>query len=207
MDPKKNCSFQSLTENVGRLSLGRKTLLLPQMNRILAHLFAPSFGAFDIEAKVMDTYKGLDLGMQCTSGKECYPCQVTMGDILHHLKEEQKRLGAAFNPDDYLYFMPESDGPCRFGMYNKYQRIVLDSFPVLDRVKIVTITTRDAYSMAGMLDPRRARDFRKALYLSVDVADILERLLWRIRPYEREPGMADDFIDRAMSVMGGAFET
>jgi predicted nucleotide-binding protein (sugar kinase/HSP70/actin superfamily) len=45
------------------------------------------------------------------------------------------------------------------------------------------------------------------LYLSVVVADILERVLWRIRPYEREPGMADDFIARAMDVMGRAFET
>jgi predicted nucleotide-binding protein (sugar kinase/HSP70/actin superfamily) len=207
MDPKKDCSFQSLTENVGRMSFGRKTLLLPQMNPVLAHLFAATFRAFDIEAKVMDTYKGLDLGMQCTSGKECYPCQVTMGDILYHLKKEQKRLGAAFNPDDYLYFMPESDGPCRFGMYNKYQRIVLNSFPELDRVKIVSLTNRDAYSMAGMLDRRRARDLRKTLFLAVVVADILERVLWRIRPYEREPGMADDFLDRAMGVMGRAVET
>jgi predicted nucleotide-binding protein (sugar kinase/HSP70/actin superfamily) len=207
MDSKNNCSFQSLTENVGRMSFGRKTLLLPQMNPVLAHLFAATSRAFDVKATVMDTYKGLDLGMQCTSGKECYPCQVTMGDILYHLKEEQKRLGAAFNPDDYLYFMPESDGPCRFGMYNKYQRIVLDSFPGLARVKIASITARDAYSMAGTVDPRRARDFRKALYFSAVVADILERFLWRIRPYEREPGMADDFIARAVDVMGRAFET
>jgi predicted nucleotide-binding protein (sugar kinase/HSP70/actin superfamily) len=206
MDSTRASSFQSLTENVGRLSYRKRTLLLPQMSPITPHLFAGAFRAFGIQATVMDTYKGLDLGLQYTSGKECYPCQVTTGDILHHLKEEQKRLGPAFNAEDYVCLMPDSDGPCRFGMYNKYQRIVLDSLPGLKGVKITSPTTRDAYSLDGMIDPSRSRDLRKALYVSVVVADILERLLWRIRPYETEPGMADAFVGRSTDLMRSAFE-
>jgi predicted nucleotide-binding protein (sugar kinase/HSP70/actin superfamily) len=91
-------------------------------------------------------------------------------------------------------------------MYNKYQRIVLDSLPGLKGVKITSPTTRDAYSLDGMIDRSRARDLRKALYLSVVVADVLERLLWRIRPYETESGMADDFIARSTDLMRSAFE-
>jgi predicted nucleotide-binding protein (sugar kinase/HSP70/actin superfamily) len=207
MDSNKASSFQSRTENVGRLSYRKRTLLLPQMSLVGSHLFTATFRAFGLEAKVMETYTGLELGLQYTSGKECYPCQVTMGDILHYLNEEQERLGAAFDPEDYVYFIPETDGPCRFGMYNKYQRLVLDSFPGLDRVKIISPTTTDAYSLGGLLDRRRVRDFRKALYLSVVVSDILERLLWRVRPYEREPGMADAFIERSTPVMTSVFET
>jgi predicted nucleotide-binding protein (sugar kinase/HSP70/actin superfamily) len=207
MDSNKASSFQSLKENVGRLSYRKRTLLLPQMSPITPHLFAGAFRAFGIEATVLNTYKGLELGLQYTSGKECYPCQVTTGDILHHLREEQKRLGPAFNAEDYVLLMPDSDGPCRFGMYAKYQRLVLDCFPGLDRVKIVSPSTRDAYSLDGMLDRRRVRDCRKALYLSVAVSDILERLLWRVRPYEREPGMTDDLIECSVDVMTGMFET
>jgi predicted nucleotide-binding protein (sugar kinase/HSP70/actin superfamily) len=207
MDSNRASNCQSLNEKAGRLNLRKKTLLLPQMSPVGSHLFTATFRAFGLEAEVLDTYEGLDLGLQYTSGKECYPCQVTMGDILHYLREEQARLGPAFNPEDYVYFIPETDGPCRFGMYNKYQRLVLDSFPGLDRVKIVSPTTKDAYSLGGMLDRRRVRDFRKALYLSLVVSDILERLLWRVRPYETEPGMADDFVQRSMHVMTNVFET
>ena len=39
------------------------------------------------------------------------------------------------------------------------------------------------------------------------VADILDRLLWRIRPYEKEPGMTDDSSERSMEAMEDAFET
>jgi len=92
-----------------------KTLLIPEMNRTGANLLAATFRGFGVRARVMDTYKGMDLGKEYTSGKECYPCQVTMGDILHFIEEEKDTLGDSFNPGDYIYFMPEAEGPCRFG--------------------------------------------------------------------------------------------
>ncbi len=199
--------FQSLTRNVGKFSLKNKIALIPQMNRIGGHLLAATFRAFGINGRVMDTYKGLDLGLEYTSGKECYPCQITTGDILYYMKREEARLGDDFDPEDYVYFMPEADGPCRFGMYNKYQRIVLDSFPKLRRLKIGSLTTKDGYSLAGMIEKERVRDLRKSSYFSVVVGDILDRLLWRIRPYEKAAGMTDEFVERSMHIMEDAFET
>jgi predicted nucleotide-binding protein (sugar kinase/HSP70/actin superfamily) len=39
---------------------------------------------------------------------------------------------------------------------------------------------------------------KKAVYLSTVVADILERLAWRVRPYEKETGRTDAFVDGAL---------
>ncbi len=206
MEPRPEIKFQSLSEKVGKFRLRDKTFLIPEMNHIGTHLLAATFRGFGIQAQVMETYKGLDLGMEYTSGKECYPCQITMGDILYFLKSEKERNGASFNGKNYVYFMPESDGPCRFGMYNKYQRIVLDSFPEFDDVKIASLTAEDGYSLAGIIEKERVLDLRKTAYLSVVVADILDRLLWRIRPYENEPAAADGFIKKSMHLMEAAFE-
>jgi predicted nucleotide-binding protein (sugar kinase/HSP70/actin superfamily) len=199
-------SFHSFKENVGKFNVRKTTCLIPEMNRIGSHLMAAVFRSFGVSARVMETFKGLDLGMAHTSGKECYPCQITMGDILYCLKQEQERLGDRFRPESYVYFMPESAGPCRFGMYNKYQRIVLDSFPGLDKLKIISLTTHDGYSIAGMLDGNKVRDFRKAAYLSVVVGDVMDRLLWRIRPYEKAPGLADAFMEKSLHMMAAHFE-
>jgi predicted nucleotide-binding protein (sugar kinase/HSP70/actin superfamily) len=207
MESDKVINFQSLKDRVGRFNLRDKTFLIPEMNRIGTHLLAATFRGFDIHAKVMDTCKGLDLGQEYTSGKECYPCQITTGDILYYMQKEKERLGDEFNPESYVYFMPEADGPCRFGMYNKYQRIVLDSFADFSGLKIGSLTTTDGYSLAGMIEEERVRDLRKASYFSVVVADILDRLLWKIRPYEKEPGMTDEFIEKSMRVMEETFET
>jgi predicted nucleotide-binding protein (sugar kinase/HSP70/actin superfamily) len=206
MEPGKIIDFQSLTENVGRFDLRDKVFLIPQMHRIGVHLVAAAFRGFGINARVMDTCKGLDLGKEYTSGKECYPCQITTGDILYFLEKERERLGRKFNSGNYVFFMPESGGPCRFGMYNKYQRIILDSFPDLRGVKIGSLTSRDGYSLEGIIEKGQARDLRKAGYFSILLSDILDRLLWKIRPYEKRPGMADEFIERAMHIMEDSLE-
>jgi predicted nucleotide-binding protein (sugar kinase/HSP70/actin superfamily) len=207
MKSKNQNNFHSQTNRIGKFHLQHKTVLIPEMNRIGAHLIAATFRSFGSNARVLKTYHGLDLGKKYTSGKECFPCQVTLGDILLFLKSEQEKLGAAFDPENYLYFLPESDGPCRFGMYNKFQRMVLDSFPGLDRVKIVSITTTDGYSLEGVIEQDGMLAFRKASYIAVVVADILERLLWRIRPYETREGITDEFIENAMRQMESIFES
>jgi predicted nucleotide-binding protein (sugar kinase/HSP70/actin superfamily) len=194
------------SQNLGRLHVGQKTLLIPEMSRMAAHLIAATFRGFGVKAQVLETYKGLDVGKEYTSGKECYPCQITLGDILYFVQTERERLGAAFNPADYVYFLPESDGPCRFGLYNKFQRMVLNSFPGLERLNITSVTTKDGYSAEGMVDQGKSTDLKKVAYFAFVAGDVLDRLLWKIRPYEKEQGMADAFIERALRAMEGAFE-
>jgi predicted nucleotide-binding protein (sugar kinase/HSP70/actin superfamily) len=193
-------------KNVGKIRVCGKKVLIPEMNRMAASLFAATFRSFGIDAQVLPTYRGMDLGRKFTSGKECYPCQVTLGDILRFAEEEKKRLGEAFRSENYIYFLPESEGPCRFGLYNKYQRIVLDSFPEFRNMQISALTTRDGYSVAGLLEEGNLLRFRKGGYLSLVVADILDRLCWRVRPYEKEPGMTDAFMDQSLNLLAGTFE-
>jgi len=206
MDADKIISFESLKSKVGRFNLREKTFLIPEMNRIGGYLLAAAFRSFGISAIVLETFKGLDLGKEHTSGKECYPCQITMGDILYFMQREKARLGSSFNAENYVYFMPESNGPCRFGMYNKYQRIVLDSFPGLGSLKIGSMSTGDGYSVTGLIEKEKVRSLRKAGFFSQVVADIMDRALWRIRPYERTSGMAAAFMDDAVKIMSAAFE-
>ncbi len=207
MESNKQKKIDPLTESIGKFNLRKKKVLIPAMNRTATRLIAATFRGFGIYAQVLETYKELDLGKKYTSGKECFPCQITMGDILYYLEKEQEKFGNSFNPENYLYFLPEADGPCRFGMYNKYQRMVLDMFPALDKVRIVSLTTRDGYSLDGVIEPERVLDFRKASYLAVLVADILDRLLWRIRPYEKQKGSTEEFIERSLEIMETIFET
>jgi predicted nucleotide-binding protein (sugar kinase/HSP70/actin superfamily) len=199
--------LSSVTKNIGKCHPEKQTVLIPEMNRIAAHLFSASLKGFGLGAKVLPTFRGMDLGRTYTSGKECYPCQVTMGDILHFMKEEEERQGPAFDASRYVYFLPTSEGPCRFGLYSSFQRMVLDALPGLKSLGMISLTTTDGYSLGGMLDEKRTMDLRKTGYLSLVVADIMDRLLWRIRPYEKVSGMADAFIERSMGFMGTAFET
>jgi predicted nucleotide-binding protein (sugar kinase/HSP70/actin superfamily) len=83
---------------------------------------------------------------------------------------------------------------------------VLDSFPGLDRLTISSITTRDGYSLSGILEKDKVLDFQKSGYVAVVVADIIDRLLWRIRPYEKKQGAADEFTERSLHCLEKTFE-
>jgi predicted nucleotide-binding protein (sugar kinase/HSP70/actin superfamily) len=200
LDEKIN-KFDGLQEKVGRFDVSGKTLLFPDMSPFASRLLAASFRAFGVPAVVMETYRGLSWGKEFTSGKECFPCQVTLGDVLYHLHQEKERLGADFTPDRYVYFLPEADGPCRFGMYNKLQRLVLDRFAEFREIRIAYLSTEDAYAVAGILPPERARYFRRLAYVASVIGDVMDRTVWRVRPYEWRPGMTDELMGKGLSAM------
>jgi len=198
--------FESLKQKIGQFSLKDKVLLIPEMNHIGSHLMAGVFRGFGIKAKVMNTYHGLALGKEFTSGKECFPCQVTLGDILYYMQKEKEKLGPDFDVGRYVYFMPEAEGPCRFGMYNKFHRMVLDTFQDLQHIKIAALTSKDSYTIGELLEKEHAKNFRRSAYYSVIVGDVLDRVLWRIRPYEKNEGEATDYMEKAMHKMADLFE-
>ncbi len=190
--------FERFHEKVKQFDVTGKTLLVPEMAPFASRLLAASFRAVGVNALLMETYKGLALGKEFTSGKECFPCQVTLGDILYFLRGEKERLGAAFSADNYVYFLPEADGPCRFGMYNKMQRLVLDRFEEFRDVPITYVSTRDSYSAADIMPAEASAIFRKLSYTALIISDILDRVVWRVRPYELRPGLMDSFMEKAL---------
>jgi len=194
------------SETVGRIRLGHSKFLIPDMNRATTPLLAATLRAFDIDAHILPTYKGLDLGRKFTSGKECFPCLVTLGDLLYFIEEERERLGKTFNAGRYVFFMPETEGPCRFGMYNKFQRIVLDSLPELKALRITAATSTDGYSPEGIFDVEHIRNSRKASYLAMVLGDVMERFIWRVRPYEKAPGQTDALAGQALRRLAGVLE-
>lgn len=187
-------------------TLKEKVLLIPQMEAYCFQLLAGVFRGLGIKAQVLETGRGQELGKQHTSGKECYPCQLTIGDILYFLKEEQQRLGPAFDPERYVYALAEAEGPCRFGMYSRYQRMVLDSYPEFRDVRMMCLTTANLYGFKELSEERDIADIRKGALLAIVTGDMLRRLLWRVRPYERDAGAADCLLSNAVAELSGAFE-
>ena len=189
--------FDRIKEGVGKFNVRGTTLLIPIMNPLSSPLLGAIFESHGVKVHVLETYKGLELGKAHTSGKECFPCQVTLGDILYFLQKERERLNGSFSSDSYTVFMPGADGPCRFGMYNKFQRIILDSYPEFKDTRILSLTTENGYNIGGLVDQSRGRDVRKMSYTAIIIGDLLERLLWRVRPYERTPGSTNAFVVKA----------
>jgi len=199
--------FDSAGARIGRFDPSGRKLLMPEMSPTGSRLLAAAFRAAGVDAEVMETYRGLSLGKEFTSGKECFPCMVTLGDVLSHLRREKERLGDSFSGDRYVYFLPESEGPCRFGMYNMLQRIALDHFPELCDVDIASVTSEDAYSLRGLIPENRAGAFRRLAFNAATIGDALDRTVRRARPYESRKGAADECLAASLAALEKAIES
>lgn len=181
-------SKEKLTEQIGeRQKLRRKkvdnsekrTIYFPYMCDH-AHLLAAAFRGAGIPAKVLppSDRESLKLGKLYTSGKECFPCLVTTGDMLKFTQSPD------FDPDKSAFFMPSAGGGCRFGYYNILHRYVLNE-KGLDEVPIFAPNQNEDFyqTLAGMGDDLIRRSWQGAV-----AGDVLSKALYQTRPYETKKG-------------------
>ncbi len=176
--------------NVQLLS-GRK-LWIPRMTSIGARLMAAAFRSVGIDAAPTpeSNAETLELGGLYTSGEECYPEKVTIGDFLRIVHSP------GFDPGKHAFFMPTAEGPCRFGQYAPYLRQVLDEMGHED-VPIFSPTSKNGYD--GFAE--RSQDFMRRMWRGLVASDILRKLLLKTRPYETRPGAADEAYEKSIGVI------
>ena len=94
---------------------GRK-VYIPEMSHSGAVAFAAAFRSVGINAAVCpdSDARTLELGGRYTSGEECLPARVTLGNFLKIIE------APGFVPEKTAFFMPTADGPCRFGQDAPY---------------------------------------------------------------------------------------
>jgi predicted CoA-substrate-specific enzyme activase len=159
-----------------------RTVYIPYMDdHGLALAAAMRFCGIDAEALPMADDETISLGSRYTTGKECYPCILTTGDIV------KKALADKFDPSRASFFMPTAMGPCRFGQYSRFHRLVLDELG-LHEVPILVLDQTEQYQ--GDLR-RLGSKFRRLGWQSMIITDYMKKLLLQTRPYELHTGETD----------------
>ncbi|MCK5730202.1 MAG: hypothetical protein KAH68_03955 [Draconibacterium sp.] len=168
---------------------GNRTLYFPHMSDS-GHAIAAASRACGIHAEVlpMHTEEDLELGRKHTSARECYPMICTTGNFLKKLYEP------GIDPKKVSFFMPDHNGPCRFGQYNKLQRIVFDKLGFKD-AKIVSPSNDTSYED---ISGGKGTKFRFLAWKGFVAVDILRKLKQERRPYELIGGSVDEVYDKAL---------
>jgi predicted CoA-substrate-specific enzyme activase len=156
-----------------------KTLLLPRM-AAHADVLAAAFNACGAHAVVLPEpdERNLIYANEVTSGVECLPYRVTLGDFIraHHEMNGQMQHAEAFMAGSY--------GPCRLGKYGVEQMRIL-------REMGIDLTIRTSVSNHAYRDLNLGPGFERLAWQGIVAMDALDKLLWRTRPYEREAGAGD----------------
>lgn len=174
-----------------------KTVYIPNMSDH-AYAVAAAMRAYGIRAEAMPPpdAETFAIGLDLCHGRECLPCFLCTGDIIRRSRQED------FDPARAVYFMPTGPGPCRFGQYRVLERDILDRMG-LEAVEVTSPSTDTSYALFG----ENVTAVRKLAWQGLVAVDLLQKALHELRPYELEPGRADDAYRRALAQLADAIET
>ncbi len=170
---------QDIYRGASTLNNSKKTLIIPRMAAYAEVVGAAmeACGARTIVLPEPDE-RNLLYSNQVTSGTECLPYRVTLGDFMRFYYENGN------HHQDVEGFTGGAYGPCRFGKYAIEQMKALREIGF--DLTIRTTVSNNAYHDLN-LDP----GFDRLAWKGIVATDYLERLLWRTRPYEKWAGTAD----------------
>jgi predicted nucleotide-binding protein (sugar kinase/HSP70/actin superfamily) len=173
----------------GQKSLEGRTLYIHPMTQAGARLLAAVYRSTGIDAHILppSDERTLLLGAMYSSGEECFPEKITLGDYLKITEKE------GFDPSKTAFLMPDSSGPCRFGQYWPLLDTVLTKLG-LHEIMIVNPSSENGYgdSKQGLIT-----FFRKA-WVGLIAADILRKMLLKTRPYEKVKGTTDRVYEESL---------
>jgi len=160
-------------------SIYERTIYLPYA-RDAVHFISAASRSCGIPSEVlpMADKEDVELGRKYTDGQECFPFICTLGSFLKKLKQP------GVDPSKCSFFMPDHNGPCRFGEYNKLHRQVFDKLGYTD-AKIVHPSNEDAYASIA---PGHSAKWRKNAWQGMVAGDLLRKMQEQTRPYEIEKG-------------------
>ncbi len=178
----------------------------PPVNRVLyfpymhdgAYFVAAAARSVGIPSEVLpkQTDEEIALGRRYTSSKECFPMICTTGSFLKKLMEP----GA--DPSKMSFFMPDHNGPCRFGQYNQFQRILFDRLGFRE-AELVTPSNDTSYAdLAG----DRSQRFRINAWKGFVAFDFIRKLYRETKPYEINRGDTEAVYQKAIKRIEGSIE-
>ncbi|MDY3226018.1 MAG: 2-hydroxyacyl-CoA dehydratase, partial [Candidatus Faecousia sp.] len=159
------------------------TILAPQMSPIHFDILEPVVRKHGYNLVLLDNdnRQAIDTGLKFVNNDACFPSITVVGQIM------QAILSGNYDTDHLAVMMTQTGGCCRASNYVAFIRRALDKAG-LSHIPVISLNANGMeknegfHITAGML---------KDMVEAVVYGDLLMRCLYRVRPYELEPGSAN----------------
>lgn len=162
-------------------------VIIPSMGDASARGLAAALRYMGVNADALEPpgREDLTLGRGEATCKECLPLLLISGSLLKYLRERKN------DREILVYFMPDADGPCRFGQYN----VFISNYIRRNRLpNIAQLSLSCENGYAGM-----STAFTRRAWLALTIADGLDDVYAGILTIARDR-------DRALTAFSGAKE-
>jgi len=142
------------------------------------------------------------LGKEYGNNGQCNPTYFTVGNLVQYLQ----LLESAGVPkrdilDNYVFFTAGSCGPCRFGMYESEYRLALQNAG-FDGFRVLLFQQNDGVKAAsGEPGLKFTVDFGMGMLNALNLGDIMNEMIYRIRPFEVNKGQTDRVFKESVDML------
>ena len=159
------------------------TILCPQMSPIHFDVLQAAFCACGYHFEVLDNdnRRAVDVGLKYVNNDACYPSLMVVGQIMDAL------LSGKYDVNKVAIIMTQTGGGCRATNYVGFIRRALEKAG-MPQVPVISLNLAGIESNPGF--HLNAGLLIRAAYSAL-FGDIFMRCVYRMRPYEKEPGSVD----------------
>ena len=137
----------------------------------------------------------------CNNGL-CNPAYFMVGDLINYLRELVKSgLSKEEIIEHYVFFTAGCNAPCRFGMLETEYRMALKDCG-FDGFRILVFQNEGGLKQESKGNGLEINpEFFLAVVNALNLADVLNRLVYATRPYEVVPGQTDQVMQKALDFL------
>ncbi len=159
------------------------TILCPQMSPIHFKMIESALRASGYRVEILsnDNHNAVNIGLKYVNNDACYPSLMVVGQVMDAL------LSGKYDLTHTAVIMTQTGGGCRASNYVGFIRRALQKAGIPD-VPVISLNLSSIESNPGF---KLSYELVKRAMFALVFGDIFMRCLYRMRPYEKEPGSAN----------------
>jgi predicted nucleotide-binding protein (sugar kinase/HSP70/actin superfamily) len=147
------------------------------------------------------------IGKEYGNNGQCNPTYFTVGNLIQFLRSlEAKGLSRQEILDHYIFFTAGSCGPCRFGTYESEYRMALENAGFGGFRVLLFQQDHGVKALSGNPGLKFSVDLGMGQLNAVNLGDVINDMVYQIRPYEVVPGATDAAIKEAVDRLADFLE-
>jgi predicted nucleotide-binding protein (sugar kinase/HSP70/actin superfamily) len=141
-------------------------------------------------------------GKEYGNNGQCNPTYFTVGNLVQYLQKlERSGMTRREIIDGYVFFTAGSCGPCRFGMYEAEYRFALDNAGFSGFRVLLFQQTDGIKAASGEPGLKFSVDFGMGMLNALNLGDVVNDMVYQVRPFEVNKGETDRVIGDAVKLM------
>ena len=167
----------------------KHTILAPQMSPIHFQFFekAINLSGFNIEILNSTDFKIIEEGLRYVNNDACYPAIIVIGQIISALKS------GMYDLENISVAITQTGGGCRATNYIGFLRKALYDAG-FKNIPVISLSV-NGIEKNGLIKNIPLKLINR-IFMSVIYGDLLMKVLYRVRPYEKRKGSSNDLYEK-----------